>query len=89
MNLLVSPRSSRSVVLGLALLGAACQDGTRPDWGRHFDTEIARILAAGGAKNDEERFWLEIGYFTTHLVPERIDQARHIADLMGIQFLRP
>jgi hypothetical protein len=65
------------------------QDGTRPDWGRHFDAEIARILAAGGAQNDEERFWLEIGYFTLHLVPERFDQARRIADLTGIQFLRP
>ena len=65
------------------------QDGTRPDWGRHFDNEIARILVAGGARNEEERFWLEVGYFTSHLVPERHDHARRIADLMNIQFLRP
>ena len=65
------------------------QDGTRPDWGRHFDAEIARILDAGGARNDEERFWLEVGYFTAHLVPDRFDLARRIADVTGIQFLRP
>jgi NAD(P)-dependent dehydrogenase (short-subunit alcohol dehydrogenase family) len=65
------------------------RDGTRPDWGRHYEAEIKAILARGGPKDDEERFWLEIGYFTSHLHPETFDDARRIAELLDIRFLLP
>jgi NAD(P)-dependent dehydrogenase (short-subunit alcohol dehydrogenase family) len=65
------------------------QDGTRPDWGRHFAAEVRRIVDAGGATTDEERFWLEVGYFHAHLRPDHADQARRIAELTGISFLTP
>jgi NAD(P)-dependent dehydrogenase (short-subunit alcohol dehydrogenase family) len=65
------------------------QDGTRPDWGRHYETEVRRILDAGGATTDEEKFWLEIAYFHAHLVPDRYAEARRLSELTGITFLRP
>jgi NAD(P)-dependent dehydrogenase (short-subunit alcohol dehydrogenase family) len=64
------------------------RDGTRPDWGRHFDGEIRRILDAGGPKDADERFLLEVHYFNAQAHPELQDDARRIADLLDIRFLR-
>lgn len=65
------------------------RDGTRPDWGRYFESEIARILDAGGPTSPDERFWLKIGYFHAHLHPERYERARRIAGMIGIDFVVP
>ena len=65
------------------------QDGTRPDWGRYFDQETRRILDAGGAKTPDEEFWLRVSYFQLHRQPERHDDARRIAGLIGMDFLVP
>ncbi len=65
------------------------QDGTRPDWGRYFDSVIKEILQRGGPADAEERFFLEVGYFNAQVQPERHGDARRIADLLGITFLRP
>ena len=64
-------------------------DGTRPDWGRHFDATINRLLGAGAPQDPMEKFWLEAGYFQLHLDPESVVRARQIADLVGITFRRP
>jgi hypothetical protein len=65
------------------------QDGTRPDWGRHFDSEIKGILDRGGPADADERFFLEVGYFNAQVQPEKHGDARRMADLLGITFLRP
>jgi NAD(P)-dependent dehydrogenase (short-subunit alcohol dehydrogenase family) len=65
------------------------RDGRRPDWGRHFDAAIKEILDRGGPADAEERFLLEVRYFHTHVHPEMHGEARRIADLLGITFLRP
>jgi len=65
------------------------RDGRRPDWGRHFDTAIKEILDRGGPADADERFLLQVRYFNTHLHAETHGEARRIADLLGITFMRP
>lgn len=65
------------------------QDGTRPDWGRHAESVIKGIVDRGGPADGEERFWLEVGFFMTHLYPEKQHEARRIADLLGISVMKP
>jgi hypothetical protein len=43
----------------------------------------------GGPKDADERPFLEVPYYQDHLYPERKDQARRTADLLGISLLRP
>ena len=68
--------------------GFADRDGRRPDWGRHFDGAVAGILERG-PKDPGDRFLLLVRYFWAHLEPARRDEARQIADLLTISFLRP
>ena len=65
------------------------RDGRQPDWGRYIDGVVREILERGGPKEPDERFLLLGRYFWAHMQPEVYDEARRIADLLDIRFLRP
>ncbi len=65
------------------------RDGRQPDWGRYMDGVFKEILERGGPKDAEERFLLRVRYFWAHREPSMYDEARRIADLLDIGFLRP
>ena len=64
------------------------RDGRKPDWGRYMDRTVSEILQRG-PKDPGERFLLLVRYFWAHREPEMHDEARRIADLLDIRFLRP
>lgn len=65
------------------------RDGRQPDWGRYIDGVVGEILERGGPKDAGEGFLLLVRYFWAHMQPEMHDEARRIADLLDIHFLRP
>ena len=65
------------------------RDGRQPDWGRYMDGVVSELLEHGAPRDADERFLLLVRYFQEHLHPERHDEARRIADLLDIRFLRP
>jgi NAD(P)-dependent dehydrogenase (short-subunit alcohol dehydrogenase family) len=64
------------------------RDGRRPDWVTYFDREVAAALERG-AKDADDRFFLLVGFYNSHLDPARFDRARRIADVLGIEVGRP
>jgi NAD(P)-dependent dehydrogenase (short-subunit alcohol dehydrogenase family) len=65
------------------------RDGRQPDWGRYMDGVVAEILRRGEPKDGEERFLLLARYFWAHMEPAMHDEARRIADVLDVRFLRP
>jgi hypothetical protein len=64
------------------------RDGRQPDWGQHFEREISAVLERGPA-NESDRFLLQVRFYMDHLDPARFDEARRIADLLGMEIGRP
>lgn len=69
--------------------GFTDRDGRQPDWGGYFGGVITDILERGGPKDGHERFLLLVRYFWAHLQPEMRDEARRIADVLDVRYLRP
>jgi hypothetical protein len=54
-----------------------------------MDGVVAEMLERGGPNGPGERFLLLVRYFWAHMQPEMHGEARRIADLLDIRFLRP
>ena len=51
--------------------------------------DVASEILDRGDPDAEERFLLSVRYFWAHMQPEMHHEARRIADLLDIRFLRP
>jgi NAD(P)-dependent dehydrogenase (short-subunit alcohol dehydrogenase family) len=69
--------------------GFTDRDGRQPDWGRYMDGVVTEMLERGGPNDQGERFLLLVRSFWAHMQPEMHGEARRIADLLNIRFLRP
>ncbi|MFL5414183.1 MAG: SDR family oxidoreductase [Myxococcales bacterium] len=62
--------------------GFTDRDGSTPDWGSHWEGEIARILAGGDARPGD-RFLLRMRAFQIELDPAKAGELRRIRELLG------
>jgi NAD(P)-dependent dehydrogenase (short-subunit alcohol dehydrogenase family) len=55
-------------------------DGSRPDWGKHFEGFIEGVLTRNEPLDPGTRFLLEIRYYQVHLDATRQDEAQRLYD---------